>query len=111
MTLTQVPQSVWHTLNNMKCNKALLLALLPNLVLAIELTNPNIDDGKLLYEESCLKCHGDPYLENGLDEMTNITELFYMTKACSKHFQLAWNKQDITDTTHYLNTKFFHFEK
>ena len=111
MILTLVPLFVLRTSNSMKRNNALLLAFLPNLALAITLQQPNIGDGKLLYEESCLKCHGDPYLSNGLDEMTNVTDLFYMTKACSKHFQLAWNKQDITDTTHYLNTKFFHFDE
>jgi len=95
----------------MKRNKALLLTLLPHLALAITLVQPNIDDGKLLYEESCIKCHDDPYLSSGLDEMTNKTELFYMVTACSRHFQLAWNKQDITDTTYYLNTKFFHFDE
>ncbi len=91
----------------MNRNKILLFSLLPSLVLA----QPNLEDGKLLYEESCLHCHGDPYLSNGLDEMTNTTELFYMVKACARHFQLNWNQQDITDTTHYLNTKFFQLDK
>ncbi|HIM95209.1 MAG TPA: cytochrome c [Gammaproteobacteria bacterium] len=88
-------------------NKILLFSLLPSLVLAL----PNLEDGKLLYEESCLNCHGDPYLSSGLDEMTNTTDLFYMVRACAKHFRLNWNQQDITDTTHYLNTKFFQLNK
>jgi cytochrome c1 len=91
----------------MNRNKILLFTLLPCLVLA----QPNLEDGKLLYEESCLNCHGDPYLNNGLDEMTNTTDLFYMVRACAKHFRLNWNQQDITDTTHYLNTKFFQLDK
>jgi len=95
----------------MRCNKALLLTLLPGLALAIELVQPNIGDGKLLYEESCMRCHDDPYLSNGLDEMTNTTELFYMVTACSRHFDLDWNKQDITDTTHYMNIKFFQLDE
>ena len=72
----------------MNRNKILLFALLPCLVLA----QPNLEDGKLLYEESCLNCHGDPYLNNGLDEMTNTTDLFYMVRACAKHFRLNWNQ-------------------
>jgi hypothetical protein len=91
----------------MNRNKILLFSLLPGLVLAL----PNLEDGKLLYEESCLNCHGDPYLSSGLDEMTNTTDLFYMVRACAKHFRLNWNQQDITDTTHYLNTKFFQLDK
>jgi cytochrome c1 len=91
----------------MNRNKILLIALLPCLVLA----QPNLEDGKLLYEESCLSCHGDPYLSNGLDEMTNTTDLLYMVRACAKHFRLNWNQQDITDTTHYLNTKFFQLDE
>jgi hypothetical protein len=51
------------------------------------------------------------YLNNGLDEMTNTTDLFYMVRACAKHFRLNWNQQDITDTTHYLNTKFFQLDE
>ncbi len=91
----------------MNLNKILLFSLLPGLVLA----QPNIEDGKLLYEESCINCHGDPYSSSGLDEMTNTTELFYMVRACARHFRLNWNQQDITDTTHYLNTKFFQLDK
>jgi len=91
----------------MNRNKILLFSLLPGLVLAL----PNLEDGKLLYEESCLNCHGDPYLSSGLDEMTNTTDLFYMVRTCAKHFRLNWNQQDITDTTHYLNTKFFQLDK
>ncbi len=91
----------------MNRNKILLFSLLPGLVLAL----PNLEYGKLLYEESCLNCHGDPYLSSGLDEMTNTTDLFYMVRACAKHFRLNWNQQDITDTTHYLNTKFFQLDK
>ena len=95
----------------MKRNKASLLALMPNLVLAITLVQPNIGDGKILYEESCMRCHDDPYLSNGMDEMTNTTELFDMVTACSRRFNLDWNKQDITDTTHYLDTKFFQLDE
>ncbi len=91
----------------MKYSIVLLIALLPSLALA----QPNIVDGKLLYEESCIKCHSDPYLSIGLNEMSNPIELSYMVNVCSEHFQLNWNQQDIEDTTHYLNTEFFRFDK
>lgn len=87
-------------------NKLLFLALLPTFSWAA----PNISDGKLLYDESCAKCHHTPYESLGGDEITNRMELDYMIEACSNYFQLDWNVQDIEDTGEYLNTEFFFFE-
>lgn len=70
---------------------------------------PNLIDGKILYEESCAQCHGsDYYLGLGMDEMTNIYEILHWVEGCSKHFHLGWNDQDITDTAHFLNKEYFH---
>lgn len=87
--------------------KLLALVLLPSLSWAA----PNISDGKLLYDESCAKCHHTPYQSLGWNEMDNRIELSHMVSACSDHFQLDWNEQDIKDTTEYLNTEFFFFDK
>ncbi len=87
--------------------KLLALALLPTLAWAV----PNISDGKLLYDESCAKCHHTPYESLGWNEMTNRIELAHMISACSDHFQLDWNAQDIEDAGEYLNTEFFFFDK
>ncbi|WP_428087153.1 hypothetical protein [Candidatus Thioglobus sp.] len=75
------------------------------------IATPNIADGALLYEESCAKCHHAPYQSLGWEEMSNKIELSHMIKACSNHFQLEWNQQDIKDTTEYLNAEFFFFDK
>ncbi len=81
--------------------------LLPSISSAV----PNLADGKLLYDESCAKCHHIPYQSLGWNEMNNHVELSHMVSACSDHFQLDWNEQDIKDTTEYLNTEFFFFDK
>ncbi|MDB2590576.1 hypothetical protein N9Y32_06070 [Candidatus Thioglobus sp.] len=85
----------------------LSLCLLPSLGWAVA----NIADGKLLYDESCAKCHHTPYQSLGWNEMTSKIEVSLMVSACSDHFQLDWNAQDIEDTTEFLNTEFFFFEK
>ena len=85
----------------------LSLFLLPSLSWAV----PNIADGKLLYEESCAKCHHIPYESLGWNEMTSKDELGNMIGACSDYFRLNWNAQDIQDTREYLNTEFFFLEK
>jgi len=87
--------------------KLLALALLPGLSLAVA----NITDGKLLYDESCVKCHHTPYESLGWNEMTNRIELRHMIEACSNHFQLDWNDQDVQDTEEFLNTEFFFFDE
>ncbi|CAC9590190.1 hypothetical protein [uncultured Gammaproteobacteria bacterium] len=86
--------------------KLFSLLLLPSLSWAV----PNISDGKLLYDESCAKCHHTPYQSLGWNEMTNRTELRYMIEACSDHFQLEWNAKDVEDTEEFLNTEFFLFD-
>lgn len=87
-------------------NLLFIVFLLPFTLMA----QPNISDGKLLYEESCIKCHGDPYLNNGMDEMTSLIELSHMVIACNNYFNLDWNEQDIEDTVHYLNREFFQLD-
>ncbi len=81
--------------------------LLPSLSWAVA----NITDGKLLYDESCAKCHHSPYESLGWNEMTSKIELGSMIESCGDYFQLDWNAQDIEDTSEYLNTEFFFLEK
>ena len=87
----------------MKTNKLLFIVLLPSLSWAV----PNVSDGKLLYDESCARCHQNPYQDLGWNEMTNLIELSHMIHACDGYFQLDWNKQDFEDITEYLNSEFF----
>lgn len=83
----------------------LILSLSAFSAFAIE---PNLSDGKLLYEESCSHCHGSDYYQGlGMDEMTNIYEILHWVEGCSKHFHLGWNEQDITDTAYFLNKEYF----
>jgi len=80
-----------------KINKLLFFTLLPSLSWAV----PNVSDGKLLYDESCARCHQNPYQDLGWNEMTN---------PCDGYFQLDWNKQDFEDITEYLNSEFFQLD-
>ena len=78
-------------------------------VLLSSTAHANLADGKLLYEESCAKCHHSPYQTLGWNEMTNILEVTHMVEACSDYFRLDWNRQDVRDTVEYLNNEFFFF--
>ncbi len=106
MIRTQVHLFVLTTSRRVR-NKLLSLLLLPSLSWAL----PNLSDGKLLYDESCAKCHHTPYQSLGWNEMTNKIELSHMVEACSDYFNLDWNAQDIEDTTEFLNTEFFFLSK
>jgi len=64
-------------------NKLLLFALLPICAWAV----PNANDGKLLYEESCAKCHGiSSYQGLGMDEITNLIELAQLDRYLQQAF-------------------------
>jgi hypothetical protein len=76
------------------------------------MAEPNISDGKLLYEESCAKCHGTDYYQGlGMSEPSDSVELTHWVDTCSQHFNLDWNNQDIEDTVHYLGRKFFELDR
>ena len=76
------------------------------------MAEPNIIDGKLLYGESCAKCHGTEYYQGlGMSEPNDVVELTHWVDTCSQHFNLDWNDQDIEDTVHYLNREFFRLDR
>ncbi len=89
----------------------MLVKLILFFLSSASLAAPNLADGRLLYEEECEKCHKTPYESLGWNELTKKEEIAIMVGACSDHFQLDWNSQDILDTTEYLNSEFFLFDK
>ena len=74
------------------------------------------EDGKTLYQASCIECHsrmtgGDGTVLYQRDDkiVTSLEELRSRVSYCASAAAAHWSTTDITTVTNYLNENFYHF--
>jgi len=80
----------------------ILFLLIP--VFAIDLEN-----GKLLHDENCLRCHNESKYTRKDRMIKNFQQLRERIKNCELMAELTWFDEEIDDVTAYLNNQFYHF--
>ena len=85
----------------------ILLTITPFLVtpiLAVDLEN-----GKSLHNENCLRCHDESKYTRKNRIVKNFQQLHERIKQCELMTELTWFDEEIDDVTAYLNNQFYHF--
>ena len=89
------------------CKVVIPFAIIPFLltpVFAIDLEN-----GKLLHDENCLRCHNESKYKRKDRMIKNFQQLRERIKNCELMAELTWFDEEIDDVTAYLNNQFYHF--
>ena len=85
----------------------IFLTIIPFLVtpvLAVDLEN-----GKSLHDENCLRCHDESKYTRKNRIVKNFQQLYERIKQCELMAELTWFDEEIADVTAYLNNKFYYF--
>lgn len=70
---------------------------------------PNLERGRLLYENHCVVCH-TPKVHRRIPPLPiDIKELRQIVSAWAKGEQLGWSEEEIADVVEYLNTTHYGF--
>lgn len=80
----------------------LLLSTLP--VQAVD-----IENGKALHNENCLRCHDETKYTRENRLVSNFNELHKRIRDCELMTEATWFDEEIDDVTAYLNDAFYHF--
>jgi len=85
----------------------IFLTIIPFLVtpvLAVDLEN-----GKSLHDENCLRCHDESKYTRKNRIVKNFQQLYERIKQCELMAELTWFDEEIADVTAYLNNQFYYF--
>lgn len=89
----------------------LIFALVPALlVLPLSTQAQDIDDGKLLHDEHCVKCHSVEMYTRENRLVNNFRELAERVRQCELSNELIWFDEEINAVIDYLNAAYYKFE-
>ena len=70
---------------------------------------PDLDRGRMLYENHCTVCH-TPKVHRRIPPLPiDNSELRRIVSAWAKGEQLNWTDQDVTDVAEYLDASYYRF--
>lgn len=69
----------------------------------------DINNGKLLHDENCMRCHKpDIYIRNDR-KIKSIAQLTARVRQCELANKLTWFDEEINDVAAYLNATYYMF--
>jgi hypothetical protein len=92
--------------------KTSLLTLIATGLVMASSTLPAIDinHGKTLQQENCMRCHDDSMYTREERRVTTRDALKHQVQRCETNLDLAWFPEDVDAVTEYLNTSFYKFK-
>ena len=90
---------------------SLLTLITSGLVLASSsLPAVDIDHGKTLQQQNCMRCHDDSMYTREERRVTTLDALKHQVQRCETNLNLTWFPEDVDAVTDYLNTTFYKFK-
>jgi len=92
--------------------KTSLLTLITTGLVMASSSSPAIDinHGKSLQQENCMRCHDDSIYTREERRVTTLDALQRQVQRCETNLDLAWFPEDVDAVTEYLNTSFYKFK-
>ena len=69
----------------------------------------NVENGKVLHNENCLRCHDESKYMSGDRKVKDYQQLRARVSQCELMAELAWFDEEIDDVTAYLDSAFYKF--
>ena len=93
--------------------KTSLLTLITTGLVMASSSSPAIDinHGKSLQQENCMRCHDDSMYTREERRVTTLDALKHQVQRCETNLDLAWFPEDVDDVIEYLNTSFYKFKQ
>lgn len=91
-------------MNNMKIPVALCL-MLGSLSLQAD-----SGEGKILHDQSCMKCHDTSVYSRTDKRIKSLDTLQAQVSRCTKPAGAEWSKEEVSSVVNYLNTEFYHYK-
>ena len=90
--------------------KLVLVKLAILLSFALPVQAVDIENGKTLHDENCLRCHNETKYTRNDRLVNNFYELRTRIRDCELMAEAAWFDEEIDDVAAYLNQAFYHFK-
>ena len=72
---------------------------------------PDLERGRLLYENHCLVCHSSKVHGRPNRLPLNTTELKAIVAGWAKEQRLDWSEEEIRDVAEYLDRTYYRFQR
>ena len=69
----------------------------------------DMDKGKALIDQNCVRCHGAEIYTRSDRRVTSLPGLHKQVRRCEQMLGLTWFDEDIDNTTGYLNHQYYKF--
>ena len=86
------------------------LVLLMLLLFMLPVQAVDIENGKALHNENCLRCHNETIYTRENRLVNSYYELRTRIRDCELMSEAAWFDEEIDDVASYLNQAFYHFD-
>lgn len=80
------------------------------LVLSAATAAADIQRGKALHDENCMKCHGTEVYTRENRRINSLAALRSQVTRCEMSQELRWSDEQAEDVVQYLNETFYKFE-
>ncbi|MDH4030332.1 MAG: cytochrome c [Chromatiales bacterium] len=70
----------------------------------------DVQNGKRLHDERCMKCHDDSVYTRKDHFVTSKEALAKQVNRCALNTGAQWSDEDVADVVDYLNASYYKFE-
>ena len=70
----------------------------------------DVQNGKRLHDEGCMKCHDDSVYTRKDHFVTSKEALAKQVNRCALNTGAQWSDEDVADVVDYLNASYYKFE-
>lgn len=70
----------------------------------------DLDKGKALLEENCVRCHGSDVYTRQDRRVTTLSGLQTQVQRCEQMLDLTWFDNDVQNVVSYLNKQYYKFD-